>query len=154
MTEQYCNKKSCPLMSAGDKTTYLWSDGKSKPIYLPAKDYIRNTFNWIDKQFENNKIFPISENEDYPKNFQKIVSTIIKKMYRMYAHIYFSHFSDMEINGLESNINSFFKHLVFFIAEFKLLKPADMAPLRSILERFLTDDEYFKLMKIKKRDFH
>jgi len=153
MAENFCTAKSCPKMTAGNSTTYLWSDGKIKPVDVPAKTYIENTFLWIDKQLNDRNIFPIDENENFPKNFVKVVSVIIKKMFRMYAHIYYSHFSDLKSSGLEANLNTFFKHLVFFISEYKLVKPKDLMPLRSLLERFLDDNEFRALMKMKKRKF-
>lgn len=81
-----CNKTTCPTMSAGKAVEYLWrdeTDSKSKPASVPAKVYISNTLEWIQSLLDSEDVFPSSKNVQFPKNFQKVVRNIFKKVHSL-----------------------------------------------------------------------
>ncbi len=85
---EYCTKASCPVMAAGD-CRYLWADKKiTKPIECSAPEYVDNLMNWVESQLNDETIFPIKFDSSYPKKFHAICSTIYKRFFRVYAHIY------------------------------------------------------------------
>jgi MOB kinase activator 1 len=51
----------------------------------------------------------------FPKNFLAMIKTIFKRLFRIYAHIYHSHFQMILALGLEYHLNTCFKHFIFFI---------------------------------------
>ena len=51
----------------------------------------------------------------FPKNFLTIAKTILKRLFRVYAHIYHAHFSDIISLSEEAHLNTSFKHFIFFI---------------------------------------
>lgn len=61
----------------------MWQDKESKyyqnPTQLPAKVYIRLALEWIEKQLDNEDIFPKDDQQPYPKKFQKIAKRIVSK---------------------------------------------------------------------------
>jgi len=50
----------------------------------------------------------------FPKNFLSIAKTILKRLFRVYAHIYHQHFSEVVQLGEEAHLNTSFKHFIFF----------------------------------------
>ena len=51
----------------------------------------------------------------FPKNFISIAKTILKRLFRVYAHIYHQHFSEVVQLGEEAHLNTSFKHFIFFV---------------------------------------
>ena len=75
-------------MAAGD-CRYLWADKKvTKPIECTAPEYVDNLMSWVESQLNDETIFPIKFDSSYPKKFHAICSTIYKRFFRVYAHIY------------------------------------------------------------------
>ncbi|RCV44378.1 hypothetical protein SETIT_9G368700v2 [Setaria italica] len=73
----------------------------------------------------------------FPPNFRDIVKTILKRLFRVYAHIYHSHFQ--MIMNLEEvkHLNTYFKHFTFFTQEFQLIDRAELAPLNELIETIM-----------------
>lgn len=59
---------------------------------------------------------------DYPKDFIKYIQTIFKRLFRIYAHIYYSHFDKIVSIQAEAHLNTCFKHFYFFSNEFNLIR--------------------------------
>ena len=51
----------------------------------------------------------------FPKNFSQIAKTILKRLFRVYAHIYHQHFSEVVTLREEAHLNTSFKHFIFFV---------------------------------------
>lgn len=51
----------------------------------------------------------------FPKNFLSITKTILKRLFRVYAHIYHQHFSEVCKLQEEPHLNTSFKHFIFFV---------------------------------------
>ncbi|XXQ38344.1 Thioredoxin domain-containing protein [Plasmodiophora brassicae] len=137
----FCSDESCPVMSAGPKYEYLWADGNrvKKPIKVSAPKYIEFMFDWIDEQISNPTIFPVDDEVKFPKNFSHVVKNIFKRLFRLYGHIYYSHFEKIQDIGAEAHLNSCFKHLIYFINEFKLVDKKELAPLQKLIDKLLPD---------------
>ncbi|XXQ39986.1 Mob1/phocein family [Plasmodiophora brassicae] len=136
--QEFCTATSCPVMSAGPKYQYLWSDtndGKS-PRAVSAPEYMALLFDWIEACIGNAAIFP-SATDDYPDDFIKHVKTIHKRIFRVYGHVYYSHFEQIKKAGAELQLNSSFQHFAFFACEFGLLHSEDMRPLNKLLAKLL-----------------
>lgn len=111
---EFCTEENCPIMSAGPKYEYNWADGKTvrKPIKCSAPKYIDYLMTWVQDQLDDETIFPskigktdtiLSSETDlvsflsfsgvpFPKNFIQITKVILKRLFRVYAHIYHQHF--------------------------------------------------------------
>ncbi|CAL5443474.1 unnamed protein product [Camellia sinensis] len=109
---EFCTASSCPLMTAGPKYEYRWADGVTikKPIELGAS---------------------------FPPNFQDVVKTIFKRLFRVYAHIYHTHFEKIVSLKKEAHLNTCFKHFVLFTWEFQLIDKGELAPLYELVESIL-----------------
>ena len=106
---EYCLPSTCPVMSAGPQYEYLWADKVSviKPISLSAPEYIDKLMQWVEMQLNDEAIFPLQLGTPFPKNFQPIVKNIFKRLFRVYAHIYHSHFQKIVGLGAEAHLNTY-----------------------------------------------
>ena len=126
-----------PVMSAGE-FTYKWSDETTKkPLSVSAPKYVENLFNWIERQLNDEKIFPVDMDKDFPKDFRKRVKHIFSRLFRVYAHIYCSHMRHIEAQHAEKHVNSSMKHFVLFALEFNLLRIQELQPVRKILNKLI-----------------
>ena len=116
-------------MSAGPKYEYLWADGVTikKPIKCTAAEYIDYLMTWIGVQLDDESLFPSKIGVPFPKHFQNVCKTILKRLFRVYAHIYHSHFEMVVKLEEEAHLNTSFKHFSFFIIEFALIQPRELA---------------------------
>lgn len=51
----------------------------------------------------------------FPKNFMSVAKTILKRLFRVYAHIYHQHFDSVMQLQEEAHLNTSFKHFIFFV---------------------------------------
>ncbi|RCV44379.1 hypothetical protein SETIT_9G368800v2 [Setaria italica] len=133
---EFCTPATCPIMSAGPKYEYRWADGVKvkKPIEVSAPKYVEYLMDWIEAQLDDETIFPQHFGAPFPANFRDVVKTILKRLFRVYAHIYHSHFQMIVKLKEEAHLNTCFKHLTLFTLEFGLIESAELAPLRELIE--------------------
>ena len=138
MLIEFCTKKSCPVMSAGPKYEYLWADGTNvkAPLKVSASEYIEYLMTWVENQLNNESIFPSAIGVPFPKHFVSIVKVIFKRLFRVYAHIYYTHFPHIVMLGCQYHLNTCFKHFIFFIDRFNLVEPKELAPLAELIQKF------------------
>ena len=68
----------------------------------------------FDLQIDDKRLFPQRYGEPFPPNFTAVVQTIFKRLFRVYAHIYHSHFRSICALGEEAHLNTCFKHFMYF----------------------------------------
>jgi hypothetical protein len=71
-------------------------------------------------QLDDPEIFPHQYGVPFPANFMAVVKVIFKRLFRVYAHIYHSHFKHVCSLDAEAHLNSCFKHFIAF-AQARLL---------------------------------
>jgi MOB kinase activator 1 len=135
---EFCTDESCPSMTAGPKFEYLWADGDKvkTPIRCSSPQYVEYLYHWVQAQLEDETIFPSKIGAPFPKNFISIVKTIFKRLFRVYAHIYYHHFGKVVALGEEAHLNTACKHFVYFCQEFSLMDAKEMAPLKDLIDRW------------------
>jgi len=139
---EFCTPKQCPVMSAGPKYEYLWADGKTikKPIKVSAPEYVDFLMTWVQGILDDETVFPSRVDVAFPRNFQQVVKNIFKRLFRVYAHIYYSHFHKIVSLGEEAHLNTCFKHFYYFIQEFSLVDRREMAPLQDLIDNLTSSD--------------
>ncbi len=65
-------------------------------------------------QLDDPNIFPHQYGVPFPPNFLEVVKVIFKRLFRVYAHIYHSHFKNVCSLGAEAHLNTCFKHFMAF----------------------------------------
>ncbi|KAJ1296753.1 hypothetical protein BS78_01G326400 [Paspalum vaginatum] len=133
---EFCTPATCPIMSAGPKYEYRWADGVTitRPIKVSVPKYVEYLMDWIEAQLDNEAVFPHQLGTPFPPNFRDVVKTILKRLFRVYAHIYHSHFQTILKLKEEAHLNTCFKHFTFFILEFQLIDREELAPLSELIE--------------------
>eukprot|EP00462_Mataza_sp_D1_P005744 CAMPEP_0175120674 /NCGR_PEP_ID=MMETSP0087-20121206/748_1 /TAXON_ID=136419 /ORGANISM="Unknown Unknown, Strain D1" /LENGTH=298 /DNA_ID=CAMNT_0016402139 /DNA_START=39 /DNA_END=935 /DNA_ORIENTATION=- len=138
---EFCTEASCKTMSAGINE-YLWKDGINykKPTRMPAPVYMDNLLNWVNDQISDPNLFPVDEAAKFPPKFMSKIKIIYKRLFRLYAHIYWSHFEKIRSIGANAHLNTCFKHFVYFILEFNLVDKKGLAPLENFIAKFREAD--------------
>lgn len=133
----FCTPESCPVMSAGNKFEYLWADSVTytKPTRVSAPEYVDLLMAWIEGQITDEALFPTSTDRPFPKNFKAVAKNIFKRLFRVYAHLYHSHFSTIVELNAEAHINTCFKHFVLFVLQFDLVDRKELAALEDLIAR-------------------
>ncbi|KAJ0238687.1 MOB kinase activator-like 2A [Hirschfeldia incana] len=136
--KEFCTPITCPIMNAG-LYEYRWADGVAikKPITVSAPEYVEYLMNWTETLIDNEAIFPKKPGVPFPTNFKDFVKQILKRFFRVYAHIYRCHFKKIVDFKEEAHLNTCFKHFVLFISEFQLIAEAELAPLKDLVETIL-----------------
>eukprot|EP00271_Cylindrocystis_brebissonii_P013293 TRINITY_DN33016_c0_g1_i1.p1 TRINITY_DN33016_c0_g1~~TRINITY_DN33016_c0_g1_i1.p1 ORF type:complete len:213 (-),score=36.42 TRINITY_DN33016_c0_g1_i1:154-792(-) len=136
---EYCTNESCPTMSAGPKYEYRWADGVSikKPLEVSAPKYVEYLMDWIEGQLDDETIFPQTPGSTFAPNFEKVVRTIFKRLFRVYAHIYHSHFQKIVTLKEEAHLNTCFKHFILFTHEFNLIEEKELGPLEDLIHSIM-----------------
>ncbi|KAL0230852.1 hypothetical protein PCE1_003229 [Barthelona sp. PCE] len=134
-----CTKESCPEMTAGSQHRYLWRDNDKypQPTSMPAPDYIYMLFAYVKQQIER---FPTDANESWPSDFDSIVKTCFRRLFRVFAHLYTKHYETMEHCHIEQSVNSTLKHFLFFVKEYNLINESEFRPIANLCNDLLQRD--------------
>eukprot|EP01105_Mastigella_eilhardi_P011471 TRINITY_DN2641_c0_g1_i1.p2 TRINITY_DN2641_c0_g1~~TRINITY_DN2641_c0_g1_i1.p2 ORF type:complete len:224 (-),score=85.66 TRINITY_DN2641_c0_g1_i1:554-1201(-) len=136
----FCTPKSCAVMNAGPTVEYWWADEKTKKtIRLSAPEYIDRLMGWIQHFLDDPAVFPTAMDTPFPKNFLTVTRNIFKRLFRVYAHVYYTHFQKILSLNLETQLNTCFKHYYYFIKEFKLVESKELLPLANLIENLTGD---------------
>lgn len=96
---------------------------------------------WVDAQLSDEELFPYDDSHPYPPNFVKRVKPIMKRLFRVYAHMYHAHFRQFVELGAEAHLNTCFKRFIFFQLEFSLIDAKEMGPLQQLIDSLLKREE-------------
>ncbi|KRX35155.1 Serine/threonine-protein phosphatase 2A catalytic subunit alpha isoform [Trichinella murrelli] len=138
---EFCTSERCAVMSAGP-FEYVWTDcsNPKRSIKCSAPQYIDFLMTWIQDKLDDESVFPSKIGVPFPANFMEVARTIMKRLFRIYAHIYYQHFENVERLKEEAHLNTSFKHFILFVQEFNLIEDKDLQPLQEVIER-LTSKE-------------
>lgn len=130
-----CSATTCPVMCASPKYEYLWADNDrhKNPTKVSAPKYIELLMDWVDRQLSDESIFPTVQGNKFPDNFRTVVKTIMRRLFRVYAHILHSHLDQIVAYGAEAHLSTCFRHFMYFAAEFGLLPNKEIEPLKDVV---------------------
>lgn len=140
---EFCTPQECPIMSAGPRYEYLWEDGVKykRPTKLPAPEYVDALMNWAQNILDDENIFPNKIGVPFPRNFRDTIRTIVRRLFRVYAHIYSNHFDHICALGIEAHLNTSYRHFFLFVNEFDLVDKKELAPLDELNDAILAEDK-------------
>jgi len=144
MVSEYCTDHNCPTMNAGSQYEYKWADGVKykQPKSVPAPQYVALLMAWVQQQLDDPTLFPTAPGAPFPDKFQsQIVSNIFRRLFRVYAHVFYCHHARVVELTFEPHLNSCFKHFLYFILEFNLVRSEELQPLRPLIDKMLQEDE-------------
>ncbi|KJE92333.1 Mob1 [Capsaspora owczarzaki ATCC 30864] len=137
---EFCTAETCPSMTAGDAFEFYWADesGESEPVKVSAPEYVENLMAWVSDQLNDPVIFPPEDYVlEYPPMFPLIVKTIFRRLFRVFAHIYCSHFESVITIGLLAVLNMRFRHFLCFVIQFDLVDRSQLMLLKNVIEEML-----------------
>ncbi|ORX68376.1 putative MOB1 protein [Linderina pennispora] len=133
----HCTDETCPKMSAGEKYTYLWKDNGQyrESSQVPAQLYVKLLMQWVDAQLDDPRLFPVELGQPFPHNFQsEVAPNIMKRMLRVYAHLYWHHYPQMRQVGLATMMNTSFNHFILFVTKYDLVKSEELQPVKDVIK--------------------
>ncbi|KAK1844320.1 protein kinase activator [Colletotrichum chrysophilum] len=160
-----CNASTCPRMSAGTNHSFTWLNSRREPVELPAAEYMTLMQRWISGKIDDTNIFPtdpsgvsyahnpsitttplsqltnpgepdwIGKRSGFPQNFIDVCQTIFRQMFRVYAHLYWAHFTEPFYHlNLEKSLNSCFSHFILTATALDMLKPHELEPMQPLID--------------------
>lgn len=126
-------------MKIGEQIEYLWEDGKEflKPTRVSAPHYVVFLMNWIEMLLNSEKVFP--SNAKFPEKFPLVIKKIFKRLFRVYAHLYYYHYDECINLGIDKHLNTVFKHFICFVNEFELISQKELKILKNVINELLQE---------------
>lgn len=140
---EFCSPTTCPRMIATEEYEYLWQDSGStkykKPTKMSAPQYVEHLMNWVQTFIDDETIFPSQSGVPFSKYSAHVFKNILKRLFRVYAHIYCHHFDQITELGLQPHLNTSLKHFVMFCNQFQLVDQKEFAPLQELITILLDE---------------
>lgn len=169
-----CNSETCPTMTAGHHT-YTWLDNSKQPVSVTAAQYIGLVQRWMNGKIHDSRAFPTSDPKElganspsyenptaagrlagrdwfgkstgFPETFLHDVRTCFRQIFRIYAHLYHSHWVDPFWHVLGNNpspawmnLNSCFVHFCTVAKLYGLLSDKDAAPMQPLIDLWIANE--------------
>lgn len=129
---EFCTARECPVMSGG-QTEYMWIDSQKKPVKVAAPVYVDYSTTFIQGLLDDENVFPTKSKRCFPKDHVQTVKGIFKHLFRILAHMYYSHYDKILHLREEGHLNTLFAHLITFSREFELLDKKDTESLKDLI---------------------
>eukprot|EP00927_Polykrikos_kofoidii_P014729 TRINITY_DN16500_c0_g2_i1.p1 TRINITY_DN16500_c0_g2~~TRINITY_DN16500_c0_g2_i1.p1 ORF type:complete len:269 (+),score=51.54 TRINITY_DN16500_c0_g2_i1:40-846(+) len=151
-TAEWCDDQCCPEMTAGT-TTYMWADGVEckTPISLSAPQYCERLLIWVDRQLADENFLPVEPGVPFPPTYRKVVRTIYKRLFRIYAHMFHAHFLQWKAAEAEAHLFHSFKHFIFFVKEFDLIDDEQLEPMKDLVDVYANERRASKVSNAPRR---
>ncbi|XP_075229571.1 MOB kinase activator-like 3 [Lycorma delicatula] len=75
----------------------------------------------------------------FPKTFTPLCRKILKRLFRVFVHVYIHHFDRIVAIGAEPHVNTCYKHFYYFVREFDLINPKELEPLKEMTAHICRD---------------
>ena len=69
----------------------------------------------------------------FPPDFQNTIRNIFRQLFRVFAHIFHSHYEKILHLSAEGHLNTLFGHFISFGREFDLLDKKELAPMQEFI---------------------
>ncbi|CAL1142520.1 unnamed protein product [Cladocopium goreaui] len=123
----FCDDTTCPRMCAGD-AEYKWAEVDGSVSWMPAARYMSRLIEDVDQRLIDQSLIP-TDGSPMPRHLRGELETMLRRLFRVYAHAYIHHFRTIQECGAEAHVNCSFKHFLFFVLEFQLVRMDEMLPL-------------------------
>ena len=116
---EFCTAESCPIMSAGPRFEYQWADGvkQKRPKRCSAPEYVEHLMSWVQSELDNTELFPTQIGVPFRTDFKDRCRNIMRRLFRVYAHLYHHHLEHVVGCGAEPHLNTCFKVLTIMFPQ-------------------------------------
>ena len=115
----------------------MWTDQDRKAQRVSASQYIDYVMTWLNAQLYDEAMFPTRNGQPFPKDSVAAIKVAFKRMFRVLAHIYHSHFERIIALQLEAHLNTLFVHFICFALEHDLIERKELAPMASLINEYV-----------------
>lgn len=130
-----CTVSSCPTMNAGRQYTFKWQHEEGVISTESAPEYMDLLFDWVENMIADTSIFPY--NGTVPVDTKSTLRTILRRLFRVYAHLFCAHFDKIDSMGLKSDLNIRFQHFCYFVLTHQLIHQKELLPLKPLIQRII-----------------
>jgi MOB kinase activator 1 len=95
----------------------------SAPIRCTGPQYIEHVMSWAEAQLDVMADVPSGP------TFLADVKNVFKRLFRVYAILYHTHFNFVKELGASEHLNTCFKHFIYFSFQFDLIPSKEMVAL-------------------------
>ncbi|OBT58800.1 hypothetical protein VE04_01144 [Pseudogymnoascus sp. 24MN13] len=77
----------------------------------------------------------VGKSSGFPPEFVEVCQAIFRQMFRVYAHLYWAHFTEPFYDlSLEKQLNSCFSHFILTAMALEMLKPHELDPMQPLVD--------------------
>ncbi|CAB3409088.1 unnamed protein product [Caenorhabditis bovis] len=134
--ESECTDAKCPQMNVKGKV-FNWSNNGTI-LNVSAPQYIDLSLTWCQMQTDDETIFPAEIGKNFPDNFEEICQKMMKRLFRVYAHVYHVHSSRFQEIKALPHLNTSFKQFILFANQFDLLNREEKEPLADVIQNLVS----------------
>jgi MOB kinase activator 1 len=129
----FCTVSTCPMFNAGPHYHYFWEDDDTQqPVQLSAPEYFNALKHWVKRTMANEKLFPRTPGADLSSEAFDALKTIYRRLFRIMAHMYMCHFSDIKKQNMETVINTVLGHYSVFALHYELIELSEIEMLEPV----------------------
>jgi MOB kinase activator 1 len=122
-TVKFCSSDSCPILSAGSLFEYRWRDPDTGDILSTcAPSYMHLLFDSVDA---------LLKKPDFSSLDLDSSADILRRTFRVYAHLYHEHYSEISLLGLSAEFDARLNHLSQFLMKTRLMTVKELLPMRA-----------------------
>jgi MOB kinase activator 1 len=122
-TTRFCSSESCPILSVGALYEYRWRDPDTGDILSTcAPSYMHLLFDFVDGILKKSELSSISYD---------CAADLLRRTFRVYAHIYHEHYSEISLLGLTAEFEARLNHLSQFLIKTRIMTVKELLPMRT-----------------------
>ncbi|XP_051512095.1 MOB kinase activator 2-like isoform X1 [Myxocyprinus asiaticus] len=125
--------ESCDIRGA--PSLYEWTDEQGKKLKCSAPLYIDYAMSYIQELLADERVFPTRAYSSFPPGFMFLIQKVFVMLFRTLAHLFSAHYQDAIVVELHPHLNTLFTHFITFSHTFRLLDPAETAPIDDLIAR-------------------
>eukprot|EP00007_Cunea_sp_BSH-02190019_P003726 CAMPEP_0174236740 /NCGR_PEP_ID=MMETSP0417-20130205/5774_1 /TAXON_ID=242541 /ORGANISM="Mayorella sp, Strain BSH-02190019" /LENGTH=1527 /DNA_ID=CAMNT_0015315423 /DNA_START=44 /DNA_END=4627 /DNA_ORIENTATION=- len=136
-----CTSNTCPKMDGSAEIQYKWSVGGGNAHSMPASEYIEKLGRWFLNHITHPDLFDFDQytTSSSRKRITSILQMLYKRVFRVYAHIYYHHWTRIKAFSVTDHFTACCNYHYFFGIENHLLHPkhdlSTISPIQSLLRQ-------------------
>lgn len=112
---------------------FTYVDSQKRSLRLAAPQYVDMVTSAIDSYLNDESHFPTKAGNEFSKESSNTIRFIFKHLYRIFAHMYDAHYTQILNLSAERHFNSLFAHFICFSKEFDLLDKKDYGVMEDLI---------------------
>ncbi|KAL3842096.1 hypothetical protein ACJMK2_020158 [Sinanodonta woodiana] len=137
VVSEFCTADVCSSMTGPGNVQFWWYDEKGKKVKYTAPQYVDYVTSFIQKTVSDDTVFPTKFGQVFPNTFEATVKKIHKYLFHILAHIYHTHFKELQLLTLNAHMNTLFTHFTVFNIKFDLIDEKETEVLSDLIKALI-----------------